>query len=126
MAAVEYGECPSIHTSRLARFEYGIRVLEVYLFSPDLNWNVLCTQILASKRGQYGYWNTALDYMTPTVFDMVLPLRDVTQHKVPLFFTEHLPPKMSVHATDDMTHNNTNITTVHSILSTFKVTQGQL
>ena len=54
MAAVEYGECPSI-----ARFEYGIRVLEVYFFSPDLNWNVLRTQILASKYGQYGYWNTA-------------------------------------------------------------------
>ena len=53
MAAVEYGECPSIHTSGLARFEYGIRVLEVYFFSPDL------TQILASKYGQYGYWNTA-------------------------------------------------------------------
>ena len=59
MAAVEYGECPSIHTSGLARFEYGIRVLEVYFFSPDLNWNVLRTQILASKYGQYGYWNTA-------------------------------------------------------------------
>ncbi|CAL8315771.1 unnamed protein product [Arctogadus glacialis] len=29
---------PSIHTSRLARFEYDIRVLEVYFFSPDLNW----------------------------------------------------------------------------------------
>ena len=49
-----------------------------------------------------------LDYMTPTVFDMVLcyfpyplaHLGDVTRHKVPLFFTEHLPPKMSVHATD--------------------------
>ena len=59
MAAVEYGKCPSIHTSRLARFEYDIRVLEVYFFSPDLNWNVLRTQILASKYGQYGYWNTA-------------------------------------------------------------------
>ena len=59
MAAVKYGECPSIHTSRLAHFEYGIRVLEVYSFSPYLNWNVLCTQILASKCGQYGYWNTA-------------------------------------------------------------------
>jgi hypothetical protein len=55
MAAVEYGECPSIHTSGLARFEYGIRVLEVYFFSPDL------TNILASKYGQYGYWNTALE-----------------------------------------------------------------
>ena len=52
-------ECPSIHTSRLARFEDGIRVLEVYFFSPDLNWNVLRTQMLASKYGQYGYWNTA-------------------------------------------------------------------
>ncbi|CAL8372895.1 unnamed protein product [Arctogadus glacialis] len=60
MAAVEYGECPSIHTSRLARFEYGIRVLEVYLFSPDLNWNVLRTLILSAQYGQYGYWNTAL------------------------------------------------------------------
>ncbi|CAL8369459.1 unnamed protein product [Boreogadus saida] len=60
MAAVEYGECPSIHTSRLARFEYGIQVLEVYLFSPDLNWNVLRTQILSAQYGQYGYWNTAL------------------------------------------------------------------
>ena len=69
MAAVEYGECPSIHTSRLARFEYGIRVLEVYFFSPDLNWNVLRTQILASKYGQYGYWNTALY------------LRDTNQHR---------------------------------------------
>jgi hypothetical protein len=62
MAAVEYGKCPSIHTSRLARFEYDIRVLEVYFFSPDLNWNVLSTQNLASKYGQYGYWNTALVY----------------------------------------------------------------
>ncbi|CAL8332042.1 unnamed protein product [Arctogadus glacialis] len=61
MAAVEYGECPSIHTSRLARFEYGIRVLEVYFFSPDLNWNVLRTLILSAQYGQYGYWNTALD-----------------------------------------------------------------
>ena len=60
MAAVEYGKCPSIHTSRLARFEYGIRVLEVYFFSPDLNWNVLRTQILSTQYGQYGYWNTAL------------------------------------------------------------------
>jgi hypothetical protein len=51
MAAVEYGKCPSIHTSRLARFEYDIRVLEIYLFSPDLNWNVLRTQNLASKYG---------------------------------------------------------------------------
>ncbi|CAL8349475.1 unnamed protein product, partial [Boreogadus saida] len=59
MAAVEYGECPSIHTSRLARFEYGIRVLEVYFFSPDLNWNVLRTTILSTQYGQYGYWNTA-------------------------------------------------------------------
>ena len=59
MAAVEYGKCPSFHTSRLARFEYDIRVLEVYFFSPDLNWNVLRTQILASKYGQYGYWNKA-------------------------------------------------------------------
>ncbi|CAL8341092.1 unnamed protein product [Boreogadus saida] len=59
MAAVEYGECPSIHTSRLARFEYGIRVLEVYFFSPDLNRNVLRTQILSVQYGQYGYWNTA-------------------------------------------------------------------
>ncbi|CAL8383755.1 unnamed protein product [Arctogadus glacialis] len=59
MAAVEYGECPLIHTSRLARFEYGIRVLEVYFFSPDLNWNVLRTQILRAQYGQYGYWNTA-------------------------------------------------------------------
>ena len=58
MAAVEYGECPSIHTSRLARFEYDIRVLEVYFLSPDLNWNVLRTQILSGKYGQYGYWNT--------------------------------------------------------------------
>ncbi|CAL8374954.1 unnamed protein product [Arctogadus glacialis] len=49
MAAVEYGDCPSIHTSRLARFEYGIRVLEVYLFSPDLNWNVLRTQNLSTQ-----------------------------------------------------------------------------
>ncbi|CAL8237647.1 unnamed protein product [Boreogadus saida] len=53
-------ECPSIYTSRLARFEYGIRVLEVYFFSPDLNWNVLRTQILSAQYGQYGYWNTAL------------------------------------------------------------------
>ncbi|CAL8256671.1 unnamed protein product [Arctogadus glacialis] len=60
MAAVEYGECPSIHTSRLARFEYGIRVLEVDFFSPDLNWNVLRTLILSAQYGQYGYWNTAL------------------------------------------------------------------
>ncbi|CAL8361860.1 unnamed protein product [Arctogadus glacialis] len=60
MAAVEYGECPSIHTSRLARFEYGIRVLEVDFFSPDLNWNVLRTLILSAQYGQYGYWNTAM------------------------------------------------------------------
>ena len=48
-----------------------------------------------------------LDYMTPTVFDMVLcyspypalaHLGDVTRHKVLFFFTEHLPSKMSVHA----------------------------
>ena len=60
MAAVEYGECPSNHTSRLARFEYGIRVLEGYFFSPGPNWNVLRTQILSAQYGQYGYWNTAL------------------------------------------------------------------
>ncbi|CAL8261233.1 unnamed protein product [Boreogadus saida] len=65
MAAVEYGECPSIHTSRLARFEYGIRVLEGYFFSPGPNWNVLRTQILSAQYGQYGYWNTATD--TPCV-----------------------------------------------------------
>ena len=51
MAAVEYGECPSIHTSRLAHFEYGIRVLEVYFFSPDLNWNVRTVRVLEHGPG---------------------------------------------------------------------------
>ncbi|CAL8398996.1 unnamed protein product [Arctogadus glacialis] len=74
MAAVEYGECPSIHTSRLARFEYGIRVLEVDLFSPDLNWNVLRTLILSAQYGQYGYWNTAQvsSFIHPVLVEVLL------------------------------------------------------
>jgi hypothetical protein len=44
MAAVEYEKCAAIHTARIDRFEYTIRVLSGHLFSPDLNRNALRTQ----------------------------------------------------------------------------------
>ena len=51
MAAVEYEKCASIHTLRVDRFEYTIRVLSVHLFCPDLYRNTLRTQ---TKYSEYG------------------------------------------------------------------------
>ena len=78
VAAVEYEECPSIHTSRVDDFEYTIRVLPVHLFRPDLNRNALSTQIKYSENGQGGYWNAAEDSNFNNIYVV-----NIEQHLMP-------------------------------------------
>ena len=66
MVAVENQKCASIHTCRVDRVEYTVRVLSVHLLlpprppPPDLSRNTaLRTQTKYSEYGECGYWNTA-------------------------------------------------------------------
>ena len=54
--AVEYEEWATIHTPLSDCFEYTIRVLSVYFFSPNLNWNALRSKVSTDSMS-IGTWH---------------------------------------------------------------------